>query len=145
MKLHVVPITVKSAQRYVKRWHRHLPEVQGGLFAVAVASEGEICGVAIVGRPARMAQDGWTCCVTRCATDGTANACSMLYQRCRRVAQLLGYRRVLTFTREDESGVSLLAMAAKAEAELDPQTWNRPSRARKETEMVGRTRWNLTP
>ncbi|MGT2493099.1 XF1762 family protein [Cupriavidus basilensis] len=38
------------------------------------------CGVAIVGRPvARALDDGWTLEVNRLCTDGTSNACSMLY------------------------------------------------------------------
>ncbi len=140
-----IPITVKSAQRYVKRWHRHLPEVQGGLWAVAVAEQNEKkpCGVAIVSRPARMAQDGFTCVITRVATDGTRNACSKLYSLCRRVAQVMGYRRVRTFTREDECGASLLAIAAKMEDELPAQQWSRPSRKRKANEAVVRKRWAI--
>lgn len=41
MMLELVPITVKAAQRLVRQWHRHLPTVQGGLFAAAVADHAE--------------------------------------------------------------------------------------------------------
>lgn len=49
----VVPITVKAALRYVKQWHRHLPNLQGGLFAAAIAEGSEIVGVGIAGNPAQ--------------------------------------------------------------------------------------------
>lgn len=107
MRLQVAPITVKAAKRAVKLWHRHLKRVTGGLFAVSVVDENNMLrGVAIVGRPARLAQDGWTCEVVRCSTDGAKNACSLLYSTCRRVAQLLGYRRCLTKTLPEEGGVT---------------------------------------
>src|SRR5574341_91514 len=41
-----------------------------------------------VGRPvARLCADGWTAEVTRVATDGAKNACSMLYSACWRATQ----------------------------------------------------------
>jgi hypothetical protein len=80
---------------------------QGALFALGVEKGGELVGVAIVGRPVgRGLQDGRTVEITRVATDGTRNACSFLYGRCRRAAAALGYRRVITYTRQDESGAS---------------------------------------
>ena len=87
------PLTLTEATAFVERVHRHHKAPQGGLFAVG-ASEGEtIVGAAIVGRPvARMNDDGWTAEVTRLATTGERNACSMLYGACWRAARALGYR-----------------------------------------------------
>ena len=105
MSLTVAPITIKSAQRAVRLWHRHLKTVTGSLWAVSVVDENDVLrGVAMVGRPARLAQDGWTCEVVRCATDGSPNACSLLYSTCRRIAQTMGYRRCLTKTLPEEGG-----------------------------------------
>lgn len=117
MKLYAIPVTIKCASRFVRDHHRHLPRIQGGLFAVGVARTGEHepCGVAIVARPDCKSEDGWTCTIVRCATDGTRNACSFLYGLCRRIAQAMGYRRCKTFTLERECGASLFAVAAKLE------------------------------
>lgn len=68
----------------------------------------DLCGVAIVGRPtARMLDDGWTVEVTRLATDGAHNACSILYAAAWRAARAMGYRRCVTFTLPEEGGASL--------------------------------------
>lgn len=50
MALRVAPITVTAAQARVRDWHRHLPDVQGGLFAVQVLNDdGECVGVGLAG------------------------------------------------------------------------------------------------
>lgn len=82
MGLEVVPITLTEAKTYIAEHHRHHQPPVGRLYAIG-ASDGErIVGVIIVGRPiARMADNGWTVEVTRLASDGTRNVCSMLYCR----------------------------------------------------------------
>ncbi len=67
-------------------------------------------GVAICGRPVgRYLDDGMTCEINRCCTDGTYNACSMLYGACCRVAKAMGYRKIITYTLLSEPGTSLRA------------------------------------
>ena len=92
MKLEIVPCTLREANAFVKRLHRHNKPVRGCRFTFAVALEGKIVGVAIVGRPtSRMLQrDGWTCEVRRTCTDGSRNACSKLYAQCWLVARAWG-------------------------------------------------------
>ena len=47
-----------------------------------------VVGVVVVGRPvARMSDNGWTVEITRLATDGSRNACSMLYSAAWRADQ----------------------------------------------------------
>lgn len=146
MSLAIQPITIKAAQKWVSEHHRHLPRVRGGLWACAVTDNGRLCGVAVVGNPARMAQDGWTCEVTRCATDGTRNACSFLYARARRVAQMLGYHRVLTKTLPVEGGASLRAVEATQFGLTRDEEWGRKARPRKPAVLRGtKVRWNLLP
>lgn len=79
--LRIVPVDLKTANRFVLRLHRHSSPVVGHKFAVAVADpEGTLRGVAIVGRPvAPRLDDGNAVEITRVCTDGTRNACSMLY------------------------------------------------------------------
>src|SRR3546814_19721697 len=71
--LRLLPVSLRCANAFVQKHHRHHRPVQGAKFALAVtlsATDG-ICGVAIVGRPvARHLDDGWTFEVTRLCTDG---------------------------------------------------------------------------
>lgn len=145
VRLYALPITIKAALAYCRRKHRRLPKLQGALFAVGVAREGEVkpCGVAIVARPARKSQDGFTCTIARVATDGTPNACSFLYAKCRRITQLLGYRRAFTFTEDDESGVSLFAAQIEEDGDVKASKTGWQSRPGRETENKPRKRWDL--
>ena len=79
-RLQLVPITIGDAKEFVRQHHRHHRPSVSGLFAVACGLGDEVVGVAIIGRPvARRLQDGWTAEVTGLATNGTRNACSILY------------------------------------------------------------------
>lgn len=129
--LELVPITISDAKAYVDEHHRHHGSPVGGLFAVAVATEGAVCGVAIVGRPvARGASDGWTAEVTRCCTNGSKNACSKLYGACWRAARALGYRRLITYTLATEPGASLRAAGWRIVGEVRARSWHTKSRPR---------------
>ena len=127
--------------------HRHHEPPQRYKFALAVArvADEKIVGVAIVGRPvARMFCDGWTVEVTRCCTDGTKNAPSALYRAATRAAFALGYRRVITYTRKDESGISLRGAGWKFVAERQARTWDMPNRPRvNKTEPYERLLWEI--
>lgn len=108
--LRLTPMTITRAKEYVAKNHRHNIAPQGALFAVGASNGDELCGVAIVGRPiSRMLQDGKTCEVIRLCTDGSSNACSLLYGACARAAKSLGYERIITYTLESEGGASLKA------------------------------------
>jgi len=72
--------------------------------------EGEIVGVAIVGRPvARGSDNGLTAEVTRLCTNGVKNGCSMLYGACARIAKEMGYKKIQTYILDNEPGISLKA------------------------------------
>jgi hypothetical protein len=99
----------------------------------------------MVGRPvARVLDDGWTLEVNRVATDGCENACSALYGAARRIANSLGYSRLITYIREDEPGTSLKASGWDYEQKIRARSWNMPGRARVDkTEIVQRERWSV--
>lgn len=141
-KLSVVPMTLRAARAYVKEHHRHAKRIQGGLFAVGARLGDDIVGCAIVGMPvARMLQDGHTVEIRRCCTDGTRNACSFLYRVCVRVANALGYARVLTYTLESESGASLRGAGFEITRRTRAEHWNRESRPREEQPVQYKLRW----
>lgn len=130
--MRIVPMRLAEANEAVQRWHRHHKPVAGYLFAVGVSDDGTLRGVAIVGRPvARHLDDGHTAEITRCATDGARNACSMLLGACRRAAKALGYQRVVTYTLPEEGGASLRAAGFRwdGDAGASAKQWHtRPGR-----------------
>jgi len=142
----VKPMTLRAAREYVNANHRHHRAPQGGLFAVGCEADGQMIGCAIVGKPvARMLNDGATVEITRVCTDGTRNACSFLYRVCVRVANAMGYRRVLTYTLATESGASLRGAGFKKAATTAGGTWSRPSRARIDKHPTQeKFRWDAT-
>lgn len=146
MSLRTVPVSFKQAGQFVADWHRHHRPPRGHKFSVGVADEDVLVGVAIVGRPvARMLDDGLTLEVTRVATDGHRNACSLLYAAAWQAAKALGYRRLITYTQQGESGASLRAAGWHIVAQRPPAPgWSRPSRPRGDhgTAGIARQRWH---
>jgi hypothetical protein len=127
----LTPITLREARAFVDRIHRHHRAPQGGLFAVAASEGDEVRAVAIIGRPvARALQDGFTAEVTRLASDGARNACSMLYSAAWRAARALGYRKLVTYTLIEEAGSSLKAAGWRCIGSAGGGSWNCKSRPR---------------
>ena len=115
--IYAKPISLKEANEYVDALHRHHHAVVRDKFRVAAYKDGELCGVAQVGRPvARMLDDGSTVEVVRCCSNGERNVCSFLYSRCARIAAEMGYSKIITYILESESGVSLKASGFELEA-----------------------------
>jgi hypothetical protein len=142
MTLQLCPITLREARSRVGEWHRHNLPPRGGLFAVGVSADDALVGVAIVGRPvARLLDDGYTAEVTRVATRGAPNACSMLYAAATRAAKALGYRRMVTYTLATEPGSSLRASGWDRDAELPARsTWDGGQRHRQQADLFGNQR-----
>lgn len=122
----VIPLTLKAANAFVEEKHRHHGQFPAGLdyFRIgAVDDAGDLVGAAIVARPPnRNSDDGRTCEVVRMATDGSRNACSFLYGASARIARLMGFHRIITYTLDSESGVSLRA-SGWAEEKRGIKSW----------------------
>lgn len=124
MSLEIVPITLKEANAFVERYHRHHKPTVGHKFSIAVADETGIVGVAIVGRPvSRYLDDGWTMEVTRLCTNGTRNACSMLYAAAWRACKAMGYKKLITYILDSEPGTSLIAAGWKCVGKAGGLRW----------------------
>lgn len=144
--MNVIPMTLREARAYVDQVHRHHKAPQGGLFAIGAAEGDTVIGVVIVGKPvARMLDDDYTCEVTRLASDGTKNVCSMLYRAAWRAGRAMGYRRLVTYILDTEPGTSLRAAGFVCIGTTDGGTWSRVSRPRVDTHpLQGKLRWEVS-
>ncbi len=146
-RLSLAPITLGEARAYVSAEHRHHRAPQGGLFAISAVRDGQVVGVVVVGRPVSriIAQDDFTAEVTRLCTDGTRNACSLLYGAAWRACRAMGYRRLITYTLASEPGASLHAAGWKCIGEAGGGSWSCKSRPRVDTHpLQTKLRWEVT-
>jgi len=147
MSLDLMPLSYRQACAFIEAHHRHHKPPIGHKFSIGIITpDGELVGVAMIGRPvARHYDDGWTLEVNRTCTLGAANANSMLYGASWRAAKAMGYRRLITYTRGDEKGTSLRAAGWRVVAERPPRKgWSTPAmwRADSSTEHgIQRTLW----
>ena len=132
MAITAEPIERKQAQEFINRLHRHHAASVGDKFRIAAKKGGVIVGVAQVGRPiARNLSDGYTLEVLRLCTNGEKDVCSFLYSRCARIAREMGYRRIITYILETESGTSLKASGwICAEEKCGGETWENCTRTK---------------
>lgn len=111
-KPYLVPCTLRAANDFVSKHHRHNGRTSrnGGKWAVGVMVDNVLVGVAIVGNPlSATLMDGWTAEVLRVCTieEAPKGCCSMLYNSCWRAWRAMGGRRMITYTLETETGASL--------------------------------------
>lgn len=108
--LTLTPVSLAGANAFVAQHHRHHRPVTGHKFSIGCTAEGRLVGVVIVGQPvSRYLDNGLTLEVNRLCTDGTKNACSMLYAAAWRAARAMGYQKIITYTLDTENGASLRA------------------------------------
>ena len=119
-------ISLKEANAFVSIHHRHHDVVVGHKFSLGLYVDGELHGVAIVGRPvSRYLDNGKTLEVTRLCTDGYRNACSCLYSAAAREAKKRGYEKIITYILVSENGASLRAANWVCEAKkCGKPKWN---------------------
>ena len=143
--LQIQPIDVSEANDFVRRHHRHHRPPQGYKLCLAVNDGTKIVGVLIAGRPvARLLDDGLTIEVTRCCTDGTRIACSILYAAAWRAAKALGYRKMITYTLPEEGGASLKATGWICVGEAGGGVWSNTTRKRKDDHpLETKHRWEV--
>lgn len=146
--MRICPLSIKEANILVANLHRHHKPVLSAKFAIGVVDKTQtLCGAAIVGRPvARMVEHTQIAEVTRLVTDGTVNACSMLYAACARAAKAMGYYKIQTYILEEELGTSLLAAGWEFEGFTSGGDWNNSKayegRRRTDQPMGRKQRWS---
>ena len=144
--LTLTPINLKTANAFVQQYHRHHKPTRGHKFSIGVSDNGALVGVAICGRPvARRLDDGYTLEVNRLCTDGTPNACSILYAAAYRAARAMGYNKVVPYILDTEKGSSLKAAGYTCEGRAGGLEWN-GAKAPKQTDQYGieLKGWNVT-
>ena len=79
-------------------------------------------------------------------SDGTHNACSILYAAAAKAGKALGYKRIQTYTLPIEGGASLRAAGWTCEGEAGGGQWKhtdgKPRRTDQPTDV--KTRWSRT-
>jgi hypothetical protein len=147
-RIRFIPLTLRQANDFVDQYHRHSARTanDGGKFAIGLEHDGELVGVAIVGRPvARLLQNPETAEILRLCVSPAApkGACGRLYGRCKRIWQLMGGDRVVTYTLAAEPGDSLRGAGFVIEAEVAARALDTPSRRRpsRAIERADKLRW----
>jgi hypothetical protein len=145
--LELVPIDLAEARLFVRQVHRHNDPTVSWKFGVGVAVDGDLVGVAVVGRVVARklaAAEPRTVEILRVAVrDGAPrNACSKLYGACCRAAAALGYTDAVTYTLEEEDGASVKAAGFRLDrAGAGGQAgWSMPTRPRYEENLFGERR-----
>ena len=149
--LKLIPLTLKEANEFVIKYHRHNKRCVGCKFCLGAIFYRTLVGVAIVGRPiARKLADPLVMevnrnCVSPEAPKGT---CSFLYSRSMKVWQSMGGKKLITYTLETESGASLRGAGFKQEAITQPfkkgKGWTtRKGRVWQKIQLIPRIRWGL--
>lgn len=108
--LKVRPCELREANAFIEATHRHHKPVVGHRFSLSLWDGDRLVGVCVCGRPvARKTNQKRVLEVTRLATDGTKNACSMLYAAAARIAKEAGYWKIQTFVLDSEPATTLRA------------------------------------
>lgn len=144
----IIPLTLREANDFVELHHRHSARTSndGGKFAIGLEHDGELVGAAIVGRPvARLLDMDGTAELLRCCVSHAAPRCatSKLNARAKRIWQMMGGTRLVTYTLARESGASLRAVGFVADGEVAARAWDTPSRRRQSRaiEAEPKRRW----
>ncbi|WP_369596454.1 XF1762 family protein [Novosphingobium aromaticivorans] len=141
-----MPISIRSAKAFVREHHRHNPSVAGARTAIGLELDGRLVGVGLLGNPkARELAADRTCaeavrvCVSHEAPKG---ASSKINSRLKRIWQLHGGRRFITYNRADESGASMRGAGLTPTSVVKGRQWNCQSRPRTVVQdVVDKVRW----
>ncbi|WP_395606307.1 XF1762 family protein [Bacillus velezensis] len=140
LKLETRPITLKDACQFVDQNHRHHIGPQGHKFSIGLYDGDIIIGVIIAGRPVSRHQDnGITLEVTRCCVkEAYKNGISKLYAAVCKIAKVMGYKKVITYTLIEEPGVSMRSVNFLKVRTSSGGSWSSENRQRKDKHPTGK-------
>ena len=149
--LKVVPLSLKEANEFVTKYHRHNKKCQGHKFSLGAIFKNKLVGVVIVGRPvSRKLDNKLTLEINRnCVLDNAPKGtCSFLYSKAIKVWQTMGGKKIITYTLNYESGSSLKAVNFKKEKivqifEKNTGWTTRANRVWQEVQKTPRIRWGM--
>jgi hypothetical protein len=149
--LKIVPLSLKEANEFVTKYHRHNKKCQGHKFSLGAIFKNELVGVVIVGRPvSRRLDNKLTLEISRnCVLDNAPKGtCSFLYSKAIKVWQTMGGKKIITYTLDYESGSSLKAVNFKKEKIVQVFKKNtgwttRENRVWQEVQKTPRIRWGM--
>jgi hypothetical protein len=135
--LHVRPATLAQLNEAVTILHRHHKPVQGHRFSLLVKDDaGIVRGACSVGRPVSRELDPYMIAeVTRLVTDGTYNACSILYAAAARACAAMGFKRIQTYILDSEPGTSLKASGWVLDGHTSGGDWNHGTHKNRRTDQ----------
>lgn len=140
--LQLAPVNLTDARRLVNGYHEHNEAPLGWKFGTGIEWDGELVGIAMVGRATgrgidqRLDVEVTRVCITE--RGKYKNAGSMLYGAACRMAAAGGYRDAYTYTLDGEDAACVRAAGFVLDAELPArETWNTPSRPRYESNLFG--------
>jgi hypothetical protein len=148
-QLRFATISHAAARNFVARNHAHCGLPPTWRFHQAVYNGHTLIGVALVGNPVARALTGRgilevnRLCIRRDIASALCwNSASMLYGWCAREAARRGWQKIITYTREDESGTSLRAAGWSPEAKVRGRGWHSLRRSRSNTNSwINKIRW----
>lgn len=137
------PLTLKEANAFINKYHRHHNGTVGCKFSIGLYEEEKLIGAAICGRPvSRYLDNGKICEINRlCVIKDKHNACSMLYGACSRIAREMGYKKIVTYILQSESGTSLKASNFICEGIAGGTHWTGKRNRNQNIPQEMKTRW----
>ncbi|MDM1046256.1 MULTISPECIES: XF1762 family protein [Myroides] len=134
--LQTKPITIKEANIFISKYHRHhRPTTKNcGKWAISVINKlnNELVGVAICANPVSATyMDGYTLEITRLCVNNEAplGTASFLLSNCAKIWQTMGGKKIITYTLDYESGASLKGAGWEQVAEVKPHNnWKNKSK-----------------
>jgi hypothetical protein len=148
-QLELRDISFGLARRFIDRHHAHCAAPLTWRFGQACWNGATMIGVVSVGNPvaralcSQGALEVNRLCIRRDIPRALAwNAASMLYGWSAREAERRGWSRIVTYTRADEDGGSLIAAGWTPEATVRGRGWLSGQRARaNRNAFIDKTRW----
>jgi hypothetical protein len=146
------PYDQTKAKEWLRRYHRHNPELPGWIFGLACYNGRQVVAIAWVGRPRargynhRKVIEVNRICVRDDVQDGLQkDAYSMLYAAAAQEAERRGYHKIITYTMNGvEDGTSIKAAGWKYELTTEEgRSWDCQSRPREQkSPTCARDRWS---